>query len=202
MVAAVLEIPAPLPRGIVFSPPLSDDEFENLCESCESAALERTKEGIILVNAPAGHITGDGNSEINHQLRSWWKQHRQGKVSDSSTGFFLPDGSSLSPDVAYVTSEQLRGLTNKDRARFLRRTPAFVIELRSPSDSLANCIKKMESWMANGVHVAWLIDPYAKQVHIYEQSVPPRIDSSPQVAGTGPVEGFFLDTEEVWRCYE
>ena len=98
--SAFLEIPALPPRSIVLHPPLSDEEFERLCESCEFGSVERTKEGTIIVNAPAGGMTSDGNSEINRQLRNWWIQHRRGRVYDSCAGFFLPDGSSLNPDAA------------------------------------------------------------------------------------------------------
>jgi len=202
MVATVLEIPAPLPRSLVMSPPLSDEEFENLSESCAFASLERSKEGAIIVNAPAGHSTGDGNSEINHQLRTWWKVHHRGRVSDSSVGFFLPDASSLSPDAAYLTSDQMQGLTREERARFLHITPAFVIELRSPSDRLAALQRKMEAWIANGVQLGWLVDPEAKQVHVYTPGAAARIETGPSVAGSGPVEGFVLDLEEVWSCFE
>jgi len=106
------------------------------------------------------------------------------------------------PDASYITAEQLKGLTREDRAHFLRMAPAFVIELRSQSDRLAAVQQKMESWIANGVKLGWLVDPYAKEVHIYTQGVAPRIEAGGQVAGSGPVEGFVLELEEVWRCYE
>jgi Uma2 family endonuclease len=199
---AFLEIPAIPPRSIVLTPPLSDEEFEKLCERCNGSSLERTKEGTINVNAPAGGTTSNGNSEINRQLRNWWIGHRRGATYDSSCGFFLPDGSSLSPDGAYVTAEQLLGLTHDQRARFLRLAPAFVVELRSPSDSLAKTAEKMEAWIANGVALGWLVDPYAREVHVYEPGAAPRIENGSQVSGTGPIEGFVLDVEEVWRCYE
>ena len=202
MVSATLEIPPPLPRSIVFDPPLTDEEFERLSGSCDFASLERTKEGAILVNAPAGHSTGDGNSEINHQLRTWWKKHRRGKVTDSSAGFFLRDGSSLSADAAYVTAEQLAGTSLKDRSQFLHVPPAFVIELRSPSDSLPRCAEKMKGWIANGVQLGLLVDPQTRQVHICEPGASPRVETGSSVAESGPVEGFVLDLEEVWRCYE
>jgi Uma2 family endonuclease len=60
----------------------------------------------------------------------------------------------------------------------------------------------MESWIANGVQLGWLVDPYAKQVHVYAPGGAPRIEAGSIVAGTGPVEGFVLDLEEVWSCYE
>lgn len=202
MVTATLEIPAPLPRSLVFDPPLSDEQFEQLSRNCDFASLERTKEGAIIVNAPAGSETSDGNGEIYGQLRNWWKQHRRGRTYESSAGFFLPDGSTLSPDASYVTLEQLRGLTREDRAHFLRLAPAFAIELLSQSDRLSAAQKKMETWIANGVQLGWLVDPYAKQVYIYEPSAAQRIEAGSSIAGSDPVEGFVLDLTEVWLCYE
>jgi len=60
----------------------------------------------------------------------------------------------------------------------------------------------METWIANGVQLGWLIDPDAKQVHVYTQGSGPRVEPGPAIAGSGPIEGFVLDLEEVWRCYE
>jgi Uma2 family endonuclease len=200
--SAFLEIPILVPRSLVLDPPLSDEEFERLSERSDFASLERSKEGAIIVNAPAGGMTSDSNSEIIHQLRKWWKQHRRGRAFDSNCGFFLPDGSSLSPDAAYVTPDQLKDLTRKELGHFLRLAPAFIVELRSESDRLAKATEKMEAWIANGVQLGWLIDPEAKQVHIYSQASAPRIESGPSVAGSSPVDGFVLDLEEVWRCYE
>ena len=108
----------------------------------------------------------------------------------------------LSPDAAYVTDKQLQGLTRDQLAHFLRLAPAFMIELRSLSDSLAKTQEKMEAWIANGVELGWLVNPYAREVHIYQTGMAPRIETDLRVAGSGPVEGFVLDLQEVWRCYE
>jgi Uma2 family endonuclease len=197
-----LEIPALSPRSIALHPPLSDEEFERLCESCEFGSVERTREGTIIVDPPAGGMTSSGNAEITRQLSNWWRNHRQGRVFDSSAGFFLSDTSVLNPDAAYATAAQLKSLSRNELARFPRLAPAFVLELLSVSDSLQKTQKKMEAWMSNGVELGWLVDPYARQVHIYEPGVPPLIESGTQVAGSGPVAGFVLDLEEVWRCYE
>lgn len=184
--STLLEIPVLPPRSIVLDPPLSDDEFERMSMQCDNASLERSKEGAIIVNAPAGGMTSDGNREIIAQLSNWWKQHRRGRAFDSNAGFFLPDGSVLSPDAAYVTAEQLAGLTRSQLARFLRLAPAFVIELVSESDRLTEAAAKMESWMANGVRLGWLVDPYAKQVHIYEAGAQPRIEDGQRCCGHRP----------------
>ena len=81
---AVLEIPR-LPGTVVLDPPLTDEEFETLCAANDFARLERTKEGKIVVNAPAGGDTSSSNSEITSQLGDWWKQHREGRRSACST---------------------------------------------------------------------------------------------------------------------
>ncbi len=199
---AFLEIPVLPQRSIVLHPPLSDEEFERMSQQCDGASLERSKEGAILVNAPAGGSTSSGNAEITWQLNNWWKNHRRGRVFDSSGGFFLPDGSVLSPDAAYITAEQGQGLTREERARFLRLAPAFVSELHSESDTLAHLMEKMETWLANGVQLAWLVDPVARAVHIYAPSAAPRVETGLHIAGSGPVKGFLLDAAEVWQCFD
>jgi Uma2 family endonuclease len=203
--SAILEI-SKLPNTLVLDPPLTDEEFEELSAANELIKLERDKEGKIIVNPPAGADSGDANSEIIYQLRAWWKKQKQGRVYDSNTGFFLPDGSSLSPDAAYVTAEQMRGVTKEDRKHFLRLTPAFVIELLSASDSHSQARKKMESWIANGSQLGWLIDPYDRSVLVYEVGGEPgraaRLEKADKVSGTGPVAGFVLDLRAVWSAYE
>ena len=199
---AILEIPVVPARNIVLNPPLSDEEFERLSETCRSASLERSKEGTIIFNAPAGGTTSDGNSEINQQLRSWWKTHRRGRVFDSSAGFFLPDGSVLSPDAAYLTAEQVEGLTREDLSRFPRLAPAFVIELLPASDNLSAATQKIAAWLGNGVELGWLIDPFVRQVHIYERGAAPRVEAGKNLAASGPVIGFELDLKEVWSRYD
>ena len=94
-----LEIPK-LPSRLILEPPLTDEEFEQMTMANELVKLERTKEGTIVVNPPTGLDSSSGNTEITRQLSNWWRQHRKGKVFDSNAGFFLSDGSSLSPDGA------------------------------------------------------------------------------------------------------
>lgn len=197
----ILEIPERV-SSVVLDPPLTDEEFEQLCAANDLVKLERTKEGAIVVNPPTGADSSRGNSDINFQLAAWWRQHRQGSVFDSNAGFFLPDGSLLSPDVAYATAEQMRGLTKEDRKHFLHLTPAFVVELLSFTDSLPKTKKKMELWIANGAQLAWLIDPYSRNVLVYESGQPVRTETAAQIAGTGPVAGFVLDLAAVWSFYE
>jgi Uma2 family endonuclease len=197
----VLQIPALPPCSLVLDPSLSDEDFERLSVKTEFAIVERSSEGTIVVSELSGGMTSSANAEINMQFGNWSKRHRLGRAL-MHCGFFLSDGSCLSPDLAYISNRQRDALTRDQRAHFLRLAPEFVVELRSQSEGLRDMEKKMEDWIANGVRLGWLIDPEAKQVHVYARGSETRVESGTSVAGSGPVDGFVLDLEEVWRCYE
>jgi Uma2 family endonuclease len=198
----IIEIPAETPRSIVLEPPLSDGEFERLSGNTQVGIIERSSEGTILVSELSGGMTSSANAAIHMQFRNWSKRHRFGRAL-MHCGFFLSDGSCLRPDLAYLSDTQWDSIRRDQRDRFLRLMPEFVIELRSQSEKLCDIKRKMEAWRSNGVELGWLVDPYAREVHIYEAGASaPRIENGTRVTGSGPVAGFVLDLEEIWRCYE
>jgi Uma2 family endonuclease len=201
--ATLLRIDADtLPRVLMLSPPISDAEFEALCRENDNVRLERTKEGAVRMNPPTGGWTGRGNQEIARQIGNWWARHESGSVFDSSTGFRLPDGSTLSPDASYVSVGRLGTLPKGALRGFPRICPDFVIELRSDSDALQGLKDKMNDWIANGAQLGWLIDPDEHQVLVYRPDRSTEVVTGNQIAGEGPVEGFILDLARVWKCFE
>jgi Uma2 family endonuclease len=79
------------------------------------------------------------------QLGLWARQDKRGLAFDSSTGWVLPNTARRSPDAAWVLKHRIKALdpeSKTDRVRVLR--------------------EKMEEWVANGAHLAWLIDPDAR----------------------------------------
>jgi len=113
----------PVSRSLVADPPFSDSELEMLCFKNEEIQIERSSRGVIRLNALNGALTSDCNSEIIWQLGNWCHTHEWGRFLGSNVGFFLADGSMLSPDAAYVLPEQLRGFTKDE----LSRLPASVL---------------------------------------------------------------------------
>jgi Uma2 family endonuclease len=201
-VVTLLPIGAETPRSLVLDPPPTDAEFEALCAANDLIYFERTREGEILMHPPAGAFTSDGNAEIVSQLRFWWKTHRRGRVFDATGGFFLPDGAMLSPGASYVLPHSLKGLSKEELTGFPHLRPDFVIELLSVSDSLSKAQQKMERWIENGARLGWLIDPYAKNVYVYEAETETAVATGNTLHGRGPAEGFTLDLQGLWRCYE
>jgi len=177
----------------------TDDEFWEFCRQNDEMRIEMTKEGDVIIMPPTGSETGDRNSEINFQLRLWAKKDRRGKTYDSSTGFKLPNGATVSPDASWVRRERLEKFTAKEREKFLPLCPDFVLELRSASDSLKDSQKKMREYIENGARRGWLIDPKNKRVHVYRSNNEIEILDNPKtVSGEDVLDGFELDLTEIW----
>ena len=190
-------------RSLRFYPPLSDKELEEFCRRNDVYRVERTREGVITVVTPTGMQTGGGNANLNGQLYAWWNLHRQGKIFDSNIGYYLPDGSMLSPDASYLTDELLAQVPKSQRKGIPHVCPSFVVELISETDTLAGSKKKMTRWMANGVHLGWLLEPRRKRVWVYRaDGTAPEVLSDKYIDGSGPVEGFRLDLQQLWEQYQ
>ena len=75
-----------------------------------------------------------------------------------------------SPDAAWILLERWNALTPEERETFPPIfCPDFVVELRSPSDSLRSIQDKMQEYLDNGARLGWLINPKSQQVEIYRQ---------------------------------
>jgi len=194
---ALAEMPLPLR----FRPetPMSDEELMRFCAANDFLRVERDANGEILVMTPAGNKTGRKNTAIISALDAWAERDGRGYAFDSNTGFTLPDGSMRSPDAAWVQAVRWNILSDRDKDRFSPICPDFIIELRSPSDNLAELEAKMEQWIVNGAQVAWLIDPERQVVAIYRPGDQTEVQHHPSsVQGNGVVAGFELVMARIW----
>ena len=179
---------------------LTDEQLFEFCQLNRDLRIERTAQGDLLLMPPTGGETGDRDSELNMQVRIWAKRDQTGVAFSSSTGFVLPNGAMRSPDVAWVKRARLATLTPDQKQKFLPLCPDFVLELRSPSDSLSALQDKMEEYMANGAQLGWLIDPEAKRVSVYRpQRQVERLENPTMLVGDATLPGFMLDLQEIWH---
>jgi Uma2 family endonuclease len=188
-----------LPARLRFERPLTDDQLFKFCAKNELLRVERDSNGDLILMSPSGIEGDDANAEIITELRIWARQDGRGKSSGDNAGFTLPDGSMRSPDAAWMSLERWNALPKRERKRFGHVVPEFVIELRSESDRLPELRKKMSIWIANGVELAWLIDPKRKVIEVYRPGDEVEIHQNPtSIQGTGPVRGFELLMDRVW----
>ncbi len=178
---------------------LDEDQLLKLSGLNRDLRLEMTAEGDLIVMPPAGWETSNRNAEITMQLRLWAKRDGTGIVSDSSAGFRLPNGSVLSPDSSWVERTRLAALTDEQRRKFLPLCPDFVVELRSPSDSLRVLQDKMCEYVENGARLGWLIDPESRRAYVYRSDGSIRELEAPETLSGDPIlSGFVLDLREIW----
>jgi Uma2 family endonuclease len=178
---------------------LTDEQFFELCQVNRDLKFERTATGELIIMSPTGGGTGRRNSGINAQLWLWNQQTQLGEVFDSSTGFKLPNGADRSPDASWIPAEKWNELTLEQQERLLPLCPDFVIELRSPSDSLQSLQDKMQEYIDNGTRLGWLINRQNRQVEIYRQGRQKQVLSAPAtISGEDVLPEFILNLELVW----
>jgi len=178
---------------------LTPDRFLELAGINRDLRMELTAEGELIVMPPAGSESSDQNAEITMQLRMWAKRDGTGRTFDSSGGFTLPNGAVRSPDASWVERSRLEALTDEQRKKFVPLCPDFVIELRSPADSLSVLRDKMQEYLDNGAKLGWLIDPEQKRVYVYRpRSEVEELHNPEKIPGDPILSGFTLDLREIW----
>lgn len=178
---------------------ITDEQFYKICFMNRDAILERTAKGDLRIMTPAGGETSRHNLEILLDLGGWNRQTKLGVVFESSAGFILPSGAILSPDAAWIPLDKWSSLTQEQRTKFLPLCPDFVIELRSPSDTLKPLQEKMREYLDNGTRLAWLINPQNRQVEIYRFTQEVEVLDNPStLSGEEVLPGFVLNLGSIW----
>jgi Uma2 family endonuclease len=179
---------------------LTDDQFFELCQINRYLRLERTAKGDIIIMAPAGGETSNRNIGIASQLYIWTKQDGTGAAFDSSGGFKLPNGAERSPDAAWVSHERLAKLTPAQKKKFIPLCPDFVVELMSPTDTLAATKAKMVEYLENGARLGWLIHPDARKVYVYRPGAQvEELKDVTEISADPELPDFTLDLRDIWE---
>jgi Uma2 family endonuclease len=186
---------------VLTTSPVSFEQFMEVSSRFPDFRMEHEKNGQITIMPPTFFGSGQRESEANGFVWQWNHQTKLGKTISPSTGIKLRDGSTKQADAAWISNEKLAAAdAAKLDESFLFLEPDFVIELRSKTDDLENLKSKMaDSWIANGVRLAWLIDPYEEKAWVYRANG--SIDvlegfSGKKLSGENVLPGFELNLEE------
>ena len=176
------------------------DEFYDFCMRHEDLNLELSSEGDLIIVPPTGGKTGNRNSKLNLRFGLWAENDGTGLTFDSSSMFSLPNGAKRSPDLCWIKKERWEALSEKEQEKFSPICPDFVVELRSPSDSLKRLQKKMEEYVENGAQLGWLLDPSTRRVYVYRPGAELEVLEDPEtVSGEPLLRGFALDVRALWE---
>ncbi len=189
---------------IEFQQPMERKAFVALAARYPDFRMEREPDGSVTIISPLKRGSSKREFNLSGHFFMWHYQTKLGELHGSTGTFDLPDGATKMPDVAWISPERLAASPSNDEEQFVQIVPDFVAEVRSGSDRLNKLKTKMtDTWMANGVRLAWLIDPFEEQVYIYRQGQPePEIVSGfarKILSGEAVMPGFELPLKEMKR---
>jgi Uma2 family endonuclease len=176
---------------------VTEEELRRLSEANPGYQFERLGDGRVLVSSTGGE-SGRRSAELLRQLAEWNRKEGRGVVLDASTGFRLPDGSVLSPDAAFVPRQAWEALTLEEREGFLPLAPLAAFEVRSLSQAPGELREKMGLYLANGVRLGVLIDPYARRVEVYRPEGVQVWEEPEKVPLDPELPGFLLELPPLW----
>lgn len=183
--------------------PMSREEFVALAERYPNLAVERDADGTITFMAALKKGSSRRENRLGFLLNLWNETIGHGEVFGPNATYDLPDGATKMPDVSWISNERLPDLSDDDEEAFIQVLPDFVAEIRSQSDRLHKMqAKTTDSWMANGVRLAWLIDPYEEKVYVYRQGQIMEVISGfleNKLSGEDVLPGFELVLREMMR---
>jgi Uma2 family endonuclease len=177
---------------------VTPEQFDRLCIDNPDLRLELTKDGELIVMAPAGGESSRKNLNLATDVDIWNRQTNLGRAFDSSCGYDFTafGGGKLSPDVSWIEKSRLEGV---ETVGFIPVVPDFVIELRSATDNLKPLQEKIQEYTRLGVRLSLLINPKNKQVEIYRPGQTVEILEFPTAINCGEVmPDFVLSMSRIW----
>lgn len=125
-------------------------------------------EGEIVQMSPPGFAHGIISQAVSGLLLNYVQQHRLGLVVAAETGFIVarnPD-TVMAPDGAFVRQDRIDAIGIPQA--YFPEAPALAFEVVSPTDRVSEVGRKMRRWLEGGVELAWVIDPAARTVTVYQ----------------------------------
>ncbi len=178
--------------------PVSLEAFTAFCEKFPELIAEREASGKVIIMSPVKNASSENEGHLFGYLYSWNLMNKKPGVVHSPSGGFLLNGNEVRcGDTSWVSNERLAPYINNPdyRTSWIPTSPEFVIEVKSDTDRISKLKAKMvDTWLANNVLLAWLIDPDQEVVYIYRQGQDEveevRDFDSSVLSGEGVLPGF------------
>lgn len=158
---------------VISAEPMSLLAFTQFCEKFPDLIAEREASGKVIIMSPVKNASSENEGHLFGYLYSWNLLNKKPGVVHSPSGGYLLDGDEVRcGDASWVSNERLAPHKNAPdyRKSWIPVAPEFVVEIKSDTDRISKLKNKMvESWLANGVLLAWLIDPDEEVAYIYRQ---------------------------------
>ena len=186
---------------------LTDGLLEQLGDLNPEWKVERGHYGELVLTMASGGPSWMICTELCAELHMWAKI-AGGVVGGADAGFNLIDPAGgepmRNPDVIWISPEQFAAMGNVPPLQgFWNVCPAFVVEVRSPRDTLPAQRRRMVDWMRFGAQLGWLVDAQGRSVWIYRPNEEPQRLERPAELSGGPVlPGFTFEFAPIWAMLD
>jgi Uma2 family endonuclease len=135
-------------------------------------------------------------------LLSHWNDGSSGshdQVHAGDVGCILrrdPD-TAVGIDVAYFSPEVMQ--RQSADTTVIEGAPQLAIEVLSPSDKMEEVRDKVREYLAAGVELVWIVDPYFHTVTVYQPAAPPRMFNDHEtLAGGSTLPGLEIAVGDIF----
>jgi len=147
--------------------------------------------GELIPMAAASIRHGEIGLNLIWYLQEYVRQHKIGRLYSLETSFKVGDRV-LKPDIAYVSTERIRG----DKEKGFTIPPDLAIEVVSPTDIQSQVTAKALAYLEAGTPLVWVIDPVSYTVTVYKSKTDIKIlTQEDTLTGDDVVPGFSCSVE-------
>ena len=167
-----------------FGKSLDDPDFDQWFEAfaernSDMAEYEVSSAGHLMIREPTGNPGSIYETELAGTLL-FWARANGGVVFGPTSRFVLPDGSRFGPDAAWLPKERRHEIMLPENRPFPRIIPDFIAEIKSPSNSDADLINKIDLFLEHGTRLAWFIDAETRTVIKFRPGQEPETLHDPE----------------------
>ncbi len=157
-----------------------DEWFEAFAErNSDMYEYEISGTGHLLIREPTGNPGSIYEVELAGDLLFWTRQHG-GTAFGPTSRFVLPDCSYFGPDAAWLREGRRHEIMLPENRPFPRIVPDFIAEIKSPSNSNAELLNKIDLFLQHGARLAWFIDAETRTVIKFRPGQEPETLHDPE----------------------
>ena len=123
--------------------------------------------GRIVMTPPAGWPHGRVGTSLTSVLNQHVTSRKLGMVLDSSSGYDLPSGDTVEPDVSFITHKRFVAGPPPVEGQFLRIVPNLAVETLSRSTARRDRTEKKKVYERNGVDEYWIVDAQRRTITVF-----------------------------------
>lgn len=133
------------------------------------------------------------------ELKLFIRETDVGYAFADSVDYFLPNDDVFIPDVSYISKERQPSLPKK-----FTIAPDLAVEVVSPSNSMREILKKVESYIACGTKIVWVIYPDEKTVDVWRSAGDnglhkQKFDLNGTLDGSDFLPGFRIAVKDIFQ---